>query len=151
MNTVDALAEVFSVLTGSHPFSGGHPLYGQVEFVPEYQLGEVSIPRVTFDAARGSGAARGLGTHTRVTSQRYQVDVLADTSLEAQRIYQRVVQAIMADYENDDGSGVIGRGYLLSKHIKSVVFDEPSSAPWDDAGRVKRVTGGMAVQFLKGV
>jgi hypothetical protein len=57
----------------------------------------------------------------------------------------------MADYENDDGTGAIGRGYLLSKCIKNVIFDEPSSAPWDEAGRVKRVTGGMSVQFLKGV
>ena len=79
------------------------------------------------------------------------LSVLASTMLAARRIFQRVRQAITADYQGDDGSGEIGSGYLRGKQIKSVVVGEPRSATWDRQGRVKRVTADMVIEYLEEV
>lgn len=149
MNEVDALTEIIAVLSGSEPFSGSTPLYGAVEFVPEYPLEDLSTPKVALTAVGGSNQARGLGTYDRIGKPRFQVDVLADTMLEARRIFQRVRQAIQADYEGTDGTDAIGHGYLRSKYIRSVVVGEPRATVWDEAGRVKRVTADMIVEYLE--
>ena len=149
MNEVDAIGEIINVLSGSEPFSGSHALYGAVRFVPEYPLLSMQTPTVAFSPSGGSNRPRGLGTWARIGRPNYQVDVLADTSLEARRIFQRVRQAVQADYENGDGSGVIGKGYLKGKLIKSVTFGEPRSAIWDTEGRVQRVIAPMTVQYLE--
>jgi len=149
MNEVDAIGEIISVLSGSAPFSGSNPLYSAVRFAPEYPLLSMETPMVAFSAVGGSNRPRGLGTVQRIGRPNFQVDVLADTSLEARRIFQRVRQTIQADYENGDGSGLIGYGYLRGKLIKSVTFGEPRSAVWDEEGRVQRVLADMTVQYLE--
>jgi len=149
MNEVDAIGEVISVLSGSDPFSGASPFYSAVTFRPEYPLLSLATPTVAFSPMGGSNGPRGLGTVARIARADFQVDVLADTSLEARRLFQHVRQAIQADYENDDDTGVIGKGYLKGKYVKSVTFGEPRSAPWDEAGRVQRVIAMMTVQYLE--
>jgi hypothetical protein len=149
MNEVDAVGEIIAVLSGSEPFSGTHPLYSAVEFVPEYPLENLSVPKVAITVVGGTNRPRGIGTYTRIGKPTFQLDVLADTSLEARRIFQRCRQAIMADYENADGTGVIGKGYLKGKYIKSAVLGEPRTAIWDEAGRVQRVTADLVIEYLE--
>lgn len=149
MTQVDAINEIIYCVTSSAPFSGGHPLYSKVEFVPEYPLGSIDVPTVAISPSGGTSRPRGLGTYHRMGWPEFQVDVLAATSLEALRIFQRFRQAIMADYENADGSEAVGAGYLKGKQIKSVVVGEPRSATWDPEGRVKRVLASMTVQYLE--
>jgi len=152
VNEVDAVGELIAVLSGSEPFSGSSPLYGSVEFKPEYPLGvtEISTPIVAIGTAVGGGnKSLGLGTYERIGKPRLQIDVLAGTMLEARRIFQRAKQVILADYQDNDESGVIGKGYLRGKYIRSVIIGEPRSAPWDEQGRVKRVTADMVVEYLQ--
>ena len=149
MNEVDAVGLIIDVLSASDPFSGSSPLYGAVEFVAEYPLEDMSTPKVAVSVFGGGNAPRGLGTYKKIGRPNYQVDVLADDMLSARRIFQHVRQAIMADYENSQGVDIIGSGYLKFNSVKSVTFDEPSSQPWDTAGRVQRVTAPVTVQYLE--
>jgi hypothetical protein len=149
MTEVDAVNEIIYCVTRSAPFSGGHALYAQVAFVPEYPLESMDVPTVAIAPSGGRSRSRGIGTYHRMGWPEFQVDVLAATSLEARRIFQRFRQAVMADYEHDDSSGAVGAGYLKGKHIKSVVIGEPRSATWDPEGRVKRVLASMTVQYLE--
>lgn len=149
MNEVDAVGLIINVLSGSDPFSGSNPLYSAVEFVAEYPLEDMSVPKVALTPISGTNAPRGLGTYKRIGRPNFQVDVLADDALSARRIFQHVRQAVMADYENSQGVSVIGSGYLKFNDVKSVTFGEPSSIKWDDAGRVQRVTAPITVQYLE--
>jgi hypothetical protein len=149
VNEVDAIGEIIAVLSGSEPFGGSHPLYGSVQFVPNFPLGDMDVPTVAFSPIGGTNEGRGLGTYKRIGHPLYQVDVLANTELEARRIFQRVRQALQADYENNDGTGMIGKGYLRAKGIRSVVMGEPRSVDWDEAGRVRRVVAEMRIEYLE--
>ena len=149
MNEVSVISGIISVLSGSDPFSGDNPFYSAVTFRPEYPLLSLATPTVAFSPAGGSNRPRGLGTVNRIARADFQVDVLADTSLEAQRLFQHVRQAVQSDYENADATGVIGKGYLKKRYVKSVTFGEPRSATWDEAGRVQRLIAMMTIQYLE--
>lgn len=149
MNLVDAVGAIVELCEQSAPFNGSHALYSTVEFVREYPLGSLDTPRVAFTTAGGGNLPKGLGTYDRRRRPRIQVDVLADTPMDAARILQRVRELILADY-NHDGSGVVGtpgKGYLLAQSVKVVTMGEGQPVPWDEAGRVKRVVADAVVEF----
>lgn len=153
MNEVAAIKAVIHCLSESVPFSGTHPLYKLVQFVPSYPLEDLGLPRVGFTPMGGASAARGLGTYRRIRRPDYQVDVLAATELEARRIFQQVRAALTSDYENADRDdadfGDPGCGYLGQQGIKDVVVGEPSSEVWDDARRVGRIVATLSLRYLE--
>lgn len=150
MDAATAITELIYLVSNSDPFTGANPLYSAVTFRAEYPLGDMSVPTVAFSLAGGGpGRIRGLGRHSRIVWQDVQMDVLAATSLEATRIYERVQHAIYADYADNDDSGDVGRGYLRAKLIRQVVVGRPRSADWDEAGRVRRVLAEVSVEYLE--
>lgn len=151
MNEREAVEAVINVLSNSHPFSGSNALYSAITFTPEYPLGTLDVPTVALVAAGGTTAPRGLGTQARVTWTSFDMDVLAATSLDAYNIWKALREALMRDYQNDDTSGTVGLGYLRGQYIRRAVVEQPRSAPWDEAGRIKRLTGTVRVEFLQGV
>lgn len=153
MNEVDAIKAVIYLLENSAPFSGTHILYKTVQFVPDYPLADLGLPRVGFTPTGGTNLGRGLGTYQRVGDPDYQVDVLAATELEARRIFQQMREALIADYENANRTaltfGTAGYGYLGQHGIKHVLLGEPSTGVWDDARRVARITATLSLRYLE--
>jgi hypothetical protein len=146
---VEAIINVFS---NSHPFSGSNALYSAVTFTPEYPLGTLDVPTVSLVAAGGPPTVpRGLGTQARIAWGLFDMDVLAETSLDCYNLWAALRNAIMRDYQNDDTTGTVGLGYLRGLYIRRVIVEQPRSAPWDEAGRIKRLTGTIRAEFLEGV
>ena len=151
MDEVQACKELWTLVRGSHPFSGTNALYSAVNFVLGYPLGSLDVPTVSMTTAGGMNRRRGIGTFSRITWARMQLDVLAASNLEARRIYSAVRRAMMTDYQNDGGAGALGYGYLRGKEIRQVRIGEPSHAVWDEQGRVQRQTGFVEIEYLEGV
>ena len=152
MNEVEAIKGLIDLFEGCEPFSGSNPLYSSVKFVPEYPLLTMDIPVVALSVSGGpQSRTRGLGSYLRKAKPRLQLDVLADTSIEVLRIFQHCRHVLIADYEEDDDSGDLARGYLRSLGIHWVMLGEPMPATWDEQGRVKRLTTQLQYQYLQEV
>lgn len=149
MDAATALSELVYLVSNSDPFTGDHPLYGSVRVRAEYPLEDMSVPTVAFSLAGGVNSGRGLGTHSRIARQDVQMDVLASTGLEAARIFNKVRHAIFADYQDNDGTGAVGNGYLRGKLLRSAVVGQPQSVIWDEAGRVQRIRALVIIEYLE--
>lgn len=150
MNVVDAVNALKTVLDGSAPFNTSHALYGPVVFQLGYPTATVAIPHVAFTPIGGAaGTETGIGTYDTHDHPACQVDVLGATVVDVLRIYQRMVKAVKADYEGMLTPSAIGAGYLRDAGIRHVQFSQPSAQPWDEDGRVQRVTGTVTFSFYQ--
>ena len=150
MDAATAVSELVYLVSSSDPFTGTNPLYSAVTFRAEYPLGEMSVPIVAFSLAGGPrGQRRGLGSYATVAHTDVQMDVLANTALEATRIFNKVRHAIFADYQDNDDSGSVGKGYLRGKLIRRVWVGQPRSASWDETERVRRVLAYVTLEYLE--
>lgn len=128
-----------------------HTYYKTVKFRPEYPLATVDLPVVAFSPAGGTNRAEGLGQWERWHEARLQMDVLAENAQYARRIYEKVREVVMFDY-NDSApapatQGQYGRLYLHYQGLKRVDIGEGRATVWDEEGRIARVVADVTVEF----
>jgi hypothetical protein len=125
-----------------------HTYYKTVRFVPEYPLFGVDVPVVALSLAGGTNQGKGLGQWERWHRARLQLDVLAENALYARRIYEKVCEIVLYDYNNGAGGGnEYGSMYLYAQGIKEVAVGEARMAVWDEEGRISRLVADVEVVF----
>ena len=126
-----------------------HAFYKTVKFVPEYPLATLAVPTVAFSMAGGSNRAKGLGHWERWREPRLQMDILAADSEQARRIYEKVNEVLLYDYNATAAGteGTYGTRYLYGQGLKEVVVGEPNMTVWDEEGRVARIVADVRVTF----
>lgn len=127
-----------------------HTYYSTVTFKPEYPLASLDVPTVAFSIAGGTNQPAGLGKWERWHGPRIQMDVLAENALYARRIYEKVWEVVLYDYNDGAGAGdgTYGSLYLYDQGLKRVEIGEASTAVWDEEeGRVARLVADVRVMF----
>ena len=126
-----------------------HVYYSTVDFRPEYPLDTLDVPVVSFSPAGGTHRGKGLSEWERWHGARLQMDVLAETATYARRIYEKVVEVVLADYNAGGvaGTGTYGSLYLYNLGLKRVEIGEAHSAVWDEEGRIARLVADVEVEF----
>ena len=126
-----------------------HSYYQKVRFVPAYPLGTLDVPVVAFSPAGGASERKGLGHWERWHGPRIQMDVLAETSTYARRIFEKVCEVLLYDYNDGAGAGdgTYGSLYLYGQGLKTVEIGEPQTAVWDEKGKVARIVADVHVTF----
>lgn len=150
MESFDVVTALLHVASNTAPFNGSHALYSVVKFKRGYPLGSMEVPTVAISGFGGNGRRRGLGTEDEWRLPRYALDVLAADPVAASRIYEQLRKAWQADLnaEGAGSEGDVGVGYLRRTGlIKNFAVSEPTPASWDSAGRVRRLTASIQLEF----
>ena len=126
-----------------------HAYYSTVDFRPEYPLDTLDVPVVAFSPAGGSNERKGLGQWERWHGARLQMDILAHTATYARRIYEKIVEVVLFDYNAGGlaGDGTYGSLYLYNEGLKKVEIGEARPSLWDEEGRIARLVADVVVTF----
>lgn len=126
-----------------------HAYYGTVDFRPEYPLDTLDVPVVALSPVGGLNRAKGLGKWERWHDPRLQLDVLAENMTYARRIYEKVCEVILFDFNDGAGlgDGTYGSIYLYGQGLKNVQISEARTALWDEEGRISRLVADVILAF----